>query len=115
MEMLCARQQHADLFCDTENLRKTETAILVAWSANRDERNIPKIFNTREGPKRPSAHSFCDGIFQLRLNDRAFRTVDGINFVHIGVDANDVMSILCHAGGDDRADITQTKNGNLHE
>jgi hypothetical protein len=115
MEILCLRQQHADLFRDTENLRKAEATILVAWGANRDERNIPKVFDTREGPKRPSAHSFCDGFFQLRLNDRAFRIVDGINFVHIEVDPSDVMSVLCLAGGDDRADITQTKNDNLHE
>jgi hypothetical protein len=77
--------------------------------------NIPKVVDGRESPKPATPYGFCNGFFQKRLDDWTFRFVDAIDFVHIEVDASDVMSVLSQAGGNDGADITQTKYSNFHE
>src|ERR1700722_15416096 len=114
MEMLCLGQQGTNLLCHPENLRMAETTIFVTGSANRDEGNIPQLFNTRAGPERGGADGFGDGFSQLRLNNWTLGAINGGDLGGVEVDAGDVMSVLCQAGRDDGADITQTKNGNFH-
>ena len=102
------------MLCDPENLRNSKTTILVTRSTDTDERNVSDFFGARLGTESPTGHGFRDGLFQQWLDDRAFRGVDTLDFVQIEVDASNVMSVLCQAGGDDGANITQTKNSNLH-
>src|SRR5690349_20420065 len=107
----------ADRACNGNHMAKIGTAILVRWSADRNEHDL-SVCNTlrRIGGEAQSPRTTIRSyeLRQTRLENRYLATLQTSNLVRVDVDADDIVTNFGQAGSGYQAHIAGAEHRNVH-
>ena len=108
----------ADLLADAFQVGEVETAVLPAWRADADQRQVGRV-NGVLGVGRGTQSSICGGLanqlVETLLDDRASSFVQARDLVGIDVHADNRMTVSRKRSRRNTADVPKSKHRNLHQ
>ena len=110
-------QRRADLLADAPHVLEIDVAVAAARRPDAHENQVGLLdrdadFGARREPA--GADLPLDDLADLLLDDRRLARVDELDLARLGVDADHLMAGARQAPGDDRADVAEPQDADLH-
>ena len=110
-------ERPGDILASLQHIAQIEIAVVQARRSHADEARLgiaDGLLRVGGRPQGSRKNGALDELRHPRLADRRLAGVDSANFLGGNVDRHDLVTFLGHAGGENRADISDAENADLH-